>query len=32
MKLYVLIKEDMSVAYQGVQGAHAVAQWLLENT
>lgn len=32
MKLFVLIKEDMPLAYQGVQGGHAVAQWLLDNT
>lgn len=31
-KLFVLISKDLpSVAYQGVQGAHAVAQWLLNN-
>ena len=31
MKLYVLIDANLPLAYQGVQGGHAVAQWLLEN-
>lgn len=30
-KLFVLIRNDIPLAYQGVQGGHAVAQWLLEN-
>lgn len=30
-KLYVLVNKDLPIAYQGVQGGHAVAQWLLEN-
>lgn len=30
-KLYVVIRNDLDLAYQGVQGGHAVAQWLLEN-
>lgn len=31
MKLFILIDENLPLAYQGVQGGHAVAQWLLEN-
>ena len=31
MKLYVLISNTLSVAYQGVQGGHALAQWLLDH-
>lgn len=30
-KLYVVIRNDMPIEYQGVQGGHAVAQWMLEN-
>lgn len=30
-KLYVVIRNDIPLAYQGVQGGHAVAQWLIEN-
>jgi hypothetical protein len=25
------VRSDISLAYQGVQGGHALAQWLLEN-
>lgn len=28
MKLYVLIRSDLSKSQQGVQGAHAVAEWV----
>ena len=31
MKLYVLVRKDLSVPYQAVQAGHAVAQWCLEN-
>jgi len=32
-KLYVVVRNDlnMSIPYQGVQGGHALAQWLIEN-
>lgn len=30
-KLYVLIRNDLSLAYGAVQGGHAVAQFLLDN-
>ena len=32
-KLYVVVRTDlgMSIQYQGVQGGHALAQWLIEN-
>lgn len=30
-RLYILIKDDLKLSYQGVQGGHAVAQYLLEN-
>lgn len=30
-KLFILIRNDIPLAYQGVQGGHAVAQWLLDN-
>lgn len=29
-KLYVLVNNTLSLPYQGVQGMHAVAQWLLD--
>ena len=30
-KLYVLVSNKYPLAYQGVQGGHAVAEWLLNN-
>ena len=30
-KLYILVDEQLDLAYQGVQGGHALAQWLIEN-
>ena len=30
-KLYVIVRNDIPLAYQGVQGGHALAQWLLDN-
>lgn len=30
-KLFTLTKSDMEVGYQCAQGAHMVAQWLLDN-
>lgn len=30
-KLYVIVRNDISLAYQGVQGGHALAAWLLNN-
>ena len=30
-KLYVLVDETLPLVHQGVQGGHALAQWLLEN-
>jgi len=30
-RLFVLVNNEMPLAYQGVQGGHAVAQWLLEH-
>lgn len=30
-KLYVVVRNDISLPYQGVQGGHALAQWLIEN-
>lgn len=30
-KLYVLVRNDISLAYQGVQAGHALAEWLLDN-
>lgn len=29
--LFVLIRNDMALAYQGVQGGHAVAQFLIDH-
>lgn len=29
-RLLVVVRNDMPLAYQGVQGGHALAQWLLE--
>lgn len=30
-KLFVLVRKDMPLPYQGVQAGHAVAQWMIEN-
>jgi hypothetical protein len=30
-KLYILVSDKLSLAYQGVQGAHALAQWMLDD-
>ena len=30
-RLFVLVNNKMPLPYQGVQGGHAVAQWLLEH-
>lgn len=30
-KLYILVNNEMFLPYQGVQGGHALAQWLLEH-
>jgi len=30
-RLYVLVNNEYSLAYQGVQAGHALAQWLLEH-
>lgn len=30
-RLYVLTRKDLDLPYQAVQGAHAVAQWMLDN-
>jgi hypothetical protein len=32
-RLYVIVRNDieMSLQYQGVQGGHALAQWMIEN-
>ena len=30
-KLFVVVREELPLAYQGVQSGHAVAQWLLDN-
>ena len=29
-KLYILIRRDLKPTYRGVQGGHALAQWMLE--
>lgn len=30
-RLQIVVRNDISLAYQGVQGGHALAQWLLDN-
>lgn len=30
-RLYVLLSKDLDPIYAGVQGGHAVAQWLIDN-
>ncbi len=30
-KLYIIVDSRLGLAYQGVQGAHAVAQWMIEH-
>jgi enterochelin esterase-like enzyme len=30
-KLFVLIKDQMPLEYQGVQGGHAAVQWIVNN-
>ena len=30
-RLFVLVNNEMPLAYQGVQAGHAVAQWLIEH-
>jgi hypothetical protein len=30
-KLFIIVSKDLDLPYQGVQGGHAVAQWLLDN-
>jgi len=30
-RLNILIRSEYPLEYQGVQGGHAVAQWLLDN-
>lgn len=30
-KLFILIRDDLPLAYQAVQGGHALAQWMLDN-
>lgn len=29
-KLYVLVREDLDSSYRMVQGAHAVAEWMIK--
>lgn len=30
-KLFILVRNDLDLAYQGVQGGHAVAEFLIKN-
>lgn len=30
-KLYILVRQDLSIGQQAVQGAHAVQQWDIDN-
>lgn len=31
-RLYVIVDSSLPLPYQGVQGGHAVAQWLLDHS
>ncbi len=31
MKLYVLVRKDLSSSYRAVQGGHVLAEWLLKS-